>query len=280
MSPIALVALGLVSLTTLISMACTAQPAETPAVTRVQKATQTPPMLSPTLTAEPTDRTPTTHSTFASFAVACGKLVAKERRNWLRTDRVAFAEWEDKVNAEIPPPELASFWEARKEYFAWFPREYVDYTPPAMTRAQEFSMRQAAAISPDAREALFEGGCLDRREWETDEKRAAARERLNAMRETPLESIEDFAQACKDIVATAPKPTNLNHRVETLQYIVTAWEGMVPSSDFENLYVALVHSYGSALADELPGLEPLEPLDFETEELDAEFLASIQQAGC
>jgi len=144
-------------------------------------------------------------------------------------------------------------------------------------------MQQVAEVSAEARQALLEEGCLDRSEWDAYERKSKARERLDAMKGTALESVEGFAQAYKDIFATAPAPASLDHRAKTLEHILREWDRLAPSSDFENLYVAIVHSYRVALAEEDPSREAPTPLDFpdpETEEMVAEFLAEMRRAGC
>ena len=144
-------------------------------------------------------------------------------------------------------------------------------------------MRQAEILSPEAREALIEGGCLGRREWREYELKAAVRDRLNAMRETPLQSIEDFIQACRVIFATAPKPMSLDHRQITLLHVAREWDQLTPSAEFEPLYAFIIYSYRSRLAEESWSLGHLAPLDvygFETEEFEAELLGSLWEAGC
>ena len=273
----------LLLLATLSLTACTEESAETPTGVQTQETVQTTPVASPTATAEPTMQTSTEHATLDSFAAACGRLVAKEREAQISTDRDAFDAWLEELEAEIPPPELEDFWEARKKYLAWLSRIVADYTPSGATAAYEVSMWQIEAISAEARRALFRGSCLELREWKAYEKRAMARERLSAMRETPLESIGEFAQACRNILATAPEPTNLDHRSDTLAHIAREWDKLVPSSDFETLYAVVVHSSRSALAQEYWSLDPLKPLEslgFDPEVFDAESLQTIRQAGC
>ena len=171
--------------------------------------------------------------------------MAKERETQIRSrGSDAFVAWLDDLEAEIPPPALQDFWEARKEYLAWLSRIVPDYTPVRATAAYEVSMQQVESISPEAREALFKGRCLERREWAGYVARAMARERLNSMRETPLESIGEFAQACKDILATAPEPASLDHRAERLKHIAREWDELVPSTDLETLYSVLNQSQG------------------------------------
>ena len=195
----------------------------------------------------------------------------------------AYPAWVTSLDDEIPPPELKDFWAALKAYLALRPKSVPDYTPPELTRAYDLSMQQVAEVSAEARQALLEEGCLDRSEWDAYERKSKARERLDAMKGTALESVEGFAQACKDIFATAPAPASLDHRAKTLEHILREWDRLAPSSDFENLYVAIVHSYRVALAEEDPSREAPTPLDFpdpETEEMVAEFLAEMRRAGC
>ena len=84
----------------------------------------------PTPTARPTERTPTEHSTLASFAAACGRLVAKERETRIDPRGDAIEGWWGELAAEIPPSELRDFWEVRREYLGGLPRAVPDYTPP------------------------------------------------------------------------------------------------------------------------------------------------------
>ena len=184
------------------------------------------------------------------------------------------------MKAEVPPPELRDFWEARKAYLGWLDREYADYTPPEMTRAREFSLSQVETISAEAREALFEGGCLVRSEWEQYVEKEIARDRLRAMRETHLESVGEFAQACRAILHSAPEPTSLDHREKTLEHVVREWDLLVPSRDFSKLFNAVVRSYRLELVEEHWGVEPLSPFDYETGESGDELLAAMREGGC
>ena len=112
-------------------------------------------------------------------------------------------------------------------------------------------------------------GCVDRDEWLWYEERAMAWDRLSALKVAPLASVEEFAQACKEIRATAPEPASLYHRAKTLEHIVNEWSQLMPSSDFEYLHAALVHTYKVALAEEGLGHDLPDPLvypDVETEE--------------
>ncbi len=110
-----------------LSPACGSDPAPTVYPT----ATFAPP---PTATSDPT---PTPRPTFASFAAACGRLMAaKEQTGW----HAAYTAWLNRLEAETPSRELREFWTFRQRYFALLRLEAADSTPDSMVKAWESSL--------------------------------------------------------------------------------------------------------------------------------------------
>ena len=177
------------------------------------------------------------------FSADCGSLMDAE----IGPSPVDFAVWALALDDLEPPPALADFWTARVSQYIFQVEVLDDDTivevgpNPDTQGANEREMDLVAAMSPGVRDILLDGGCLTEIDVLLGREFLAARARLEGCYgQSGTVTVEEFAEACRDMKATSPTFNSINAIPAHLLYW---WERLVPPPGLEGYHRAVPDFY-------------------------------------
>ena len=218
------------------------------------------------------------------FSADCGSLMDAE----IGPSPVDFAVWALALDDLEPPPALADFWTARVSQYIFQVEVLDDDTMvevgpnPDTQGANEREMDLVAAMSPGVRDILLDGGCLTEIDVLLGREFLAARARLEGRYgQSGAVTVEEFAEACRDMKATSPTFNSIN---AIPAHLLHWWERLVPPPGLEGYHRAVPDFYREWVRvgddpEEVDVYLQLAPVE-EAQKLDGDTLETLLRTRC
>ena len=191
----------------------------------------------------------------ADFAAACADIRNRDESapDW------TFEGWVAEAQAVEVPLELADWWSAYVDQFAL----QLVYDGPSQhsQKAADTAMDELVFMDFRIREYLVDAGCITGTEvWQADTAFAAWGRLVDGFGQGDDVTIEEFAEACRDIKLTAP---TLDRLIAIPEHMAYWWDKLNPPSELSDYYAAVAVFYDEWI--ETGGGDPQTDVSFETQ---------------
>ena len=215
----------------------------------------TPPVIQPPATPTPPPSSAVVSTEVAEFALECADI----RNQNESAPEWTFEGWIEEAQATGVPEVLADWWSAYVDQFAL--QVVHDGPSEHSQRAADDTMWELYEMDPLLREYLLDMGCLTGVEvWQADATVEAWDRLLNGWGQGENVSVEEFAEACRDVGLTVP---TLDVSVAMPEHLAYWWGELTPPPELADYYDAVATFYEEWI--ESGGGDPQTDVSFETQ---------------
>lgn len=213
------------------------------------------------------------------YAEECGEVMAVSASIGTGTQgEFDFLKWAVSLAALESPPEFGDFHEASTTQY--FGQELTDGPSSHTQAAYERELEIVAAMDPDLRDILFDGGCLKESDITVGTAFLEARARIMARTfDASRMTVEEYALHCRDIIITAPAMDNVDGLAS---HFLREWRKIIPPEIAEEYHQATLKVYEDF--KENGEIDPASPNVLRLQEasvrVGTEFLDTLRLTGC